>query len=120
MKTAVFYGRYSSANQNEQSIEGQRHVCERFAAEHDIYIVGEYIDRALSGTSDKRPQFQQMIADSSGVRFVTVSVCVYIRRVADNSRLSNCINVSFHFVQVYKLYKMYHLGLTNDTRCDII
>ena len=32
MKTAVFYGRYSSANQNEQSIEGQRHVCERFAA----------------------------------------------------------------------------------------
>jgi hypothetical protein len=48
MKTAVFYGRYSSANQNEQSIEGQRHVCERF---------------------------------------VTVPVCVYIRWVADNSRI---------------------------------
>lgn len=41
MKTAVFYGRYSTANQSEQSIEGQRHVCERFAAEHDILIVGE-------------------------------------------------------------------------------
>jgi DNA invertase Pin-like site-specific DNA recombinase len=74
MKTAVFYGRYSSANQNEQSIEGQRHVCERFAAEHDICIVGEYIDRALSGTSDKRPQFRQMIADSSGGGFEIVLV----------------------------------------------
>lgn len=87
MKAAVFYGRYSSANQNEQSIEGQRHVCERFAAENDICIVGEYIDRACTGTSDKRPQFRQMIADSSGGGFVTVPVCVYIRWVADNSRV---------------------------------
>lgn len=74
MKKAVFYGRYSSANQTEQSIEGQRHVCERFAAENDINIVGEYIDRAMSATSDKRPQFQQMIADSRHGSFDTVLV----------------------------------------------
>lgn len=64
MRKAVFYGRYSSANQTEQSIEGQLHVCEKYAAENDILIVGKYIDRAMSATSDKRPQFQQMIADS--------------------------------------------------------
>lgn len=74
MRKAVFYGRYSSANQTEQSIEGQLHVCEKYAAENDILIVGKYIDRALSGTTDKRPQFQQMIADSSAGTFDTVLV----------------------------------------------
>lgn len=74
MRKAVFYGRYSSANQTEQSIEGQLHVCEKYAAENDILIVGKYIDRALSGTTDKRPQFLQMIADSSAGTFDTVLV----------------------------------------------
>ena len=74
MRKAVFYGRYSSANQTEQSIEGQLHVCEKYAAENDILIVGKYIDRALSGTTDKRPQFLQMIADSARGGFDTVLV----------------------------------------------
>ena len=65
MKKVAFYGRYSSSNQTEQSIEGQLHVCEKYAAAHDLQIVAQYIDRALSGTSDQRPQFQQMIADSA-------------------------------------------------------
>lgn len=65
MKRAVFYGRYSSDRQTEQSIEGQRRVCEEFAAGENIQIVREYIDRATSGTSTQhREQFQQMISDS--------------------------------------------------------
>lgn len=44
MKRAVFYGRYSSDRQTEQSIEGQRRVCEEFAKAEQIQIVGEYID----------------------------------------------------------------------------
>lgn len=65
MKRAVFYGRYSSDRQTEQSIEGQRRVCEEFAKAEGILIVGEYIDRATSGTStDHREQFQRMISDS--------------------------------------------------------
>lgn len=74
MRKAVFYGRYSSANQTEQSIEGQLHVCEKYAAENGIIIVKQYIDRALSGTTDKRPQFLQMIADSAHGGFDTVLV----------------------------------------------
>ena len=65
MKKVAFYGRYSSNNQNEQSIEGQLHVCEQYAAANDLQIVAQYVDRAISGKSDNRPQFQQMIADSS-------------------------------------------------------
>jgi len=65
MKRAVFYGRYSSDRQTEQSIEGQRRVCKEFAKAEGIHIVAEYIDRATSGTStDHRDQFQQMISDS--------------------------------------------------------
>ena len=74
MKNAVLYARYSSANQTEQSIEGQTHVCEKYAAQNDIQIVRHYIDRAISGTSDKRPQFQQMITDSKAKEFEIVLV----------------------------------------------
>ena len=65
MKTAVIYARYSSDKQNEQSIEGQLHVCEKYAKEHDILIVDTYIDRAMSGTNDNRTEFQMMIKDSA-------------------------------------------------------
>lgn len=74
MKKIAFYGRYSSANQTEQSIEGQLHVCEQYAAAHDLQIVRQYVDRAISGKSDNRPQFQQMIADSTSGIFEGILV----------------------------------------------
>lgn len=64
MKNAVIYARYSSDRQNEQSIEGQLRECSKFAEEHDIHIVDTYIDRAMTGTNDQRPDFQRMLADS--------------------------------------------------------
>ena len=64
MKTAVIYARYSSDNQTEQSIEGQLRVCEQYAKNNDILILKTYIDRAMTGTNDNRPDFQQMIKDS--------------------------------------------------------
>ena len=65
MKTAVIYARYSSDNQTEQSIEGQLRVCEDYAKAHDILILDTYIDRAMTGTNDNRPDFQRMIKDSA-------------------------------------------------------
>ena len=47
----VIYARFSSHSQTEQSIEGQLKVCYEFAAANDYTVVGEYIDRAQSGTS---------------------------------------------------------------------
>ena len=61
----VIYARYSSHSQTEQSIEGQIKVCKEFAKKNNYSIVGEYIDRALTGTTDNRPQFLQMIEDSN-------------------------------------------------------
>lgn len=74
MKNAVIYARFSSHSQNEQSIEGQLAECHAFAQRSNLRIVHEYIDRALTGTSDKRPDFLQMIEDSKkkGFQYVLV------------------------------------------------
>ena len=66
---AVIYARYSSHNQTEQSIEGQLHYCHKYAECCGYKIIGEYIDRAISGTSDNRSDFQKMIADAEKKQF---------------------------------------------------
>ena len=61
----VIYARYSCDNQTEQSIEGQLRVCEEYAQKNNILILDTYIDRAMTGTNDNRPDFQRMLKDSS-------------------------------------------------------
>ena len=61
---AVIYARYSSHNQTETSIEGQLNVCYDYCKQNGYAVIGEYIDRALTGKTDNRPEFQQMIADA--------------------------------------------------------
>ena len=64
MKKGVIYARYSCDNQTEQSIEGQLRVCNDYAERNNILIIGTYIDRAMTGTNDMRPDFQRMLKDS--------------------------------------------------------
>ena len=68
-KIGVIYARYSSDKQREESIEGQLLVCHNFAKENGIKIVREYIDRAQSGTTTERKEFQKMIIDSNSRSF---------------------------------------------------
>lgn len=70
----VIYARFSSHNQNEQSIEGQLKYCEDYAKRNDYHIIHTYIDEARSGTSDSREQFQQMIEDSKNKTFQGILV----------------------------------------------
>ena len=74
MINAVIYARYSSHNQREESIEGQLRECNDFAQRNNFAIVGEYIDRAVSGKTDHRSDFQRMIKDSEKGRFQAVIV----------------------------------------------
>lgn len=71
---AVIYARYSSHSQTEQSIEGQLRDNYAWAKQHGITVVGEYIDRHLSGTKDQRPDFQRMISDAAKRQFELVIV----------------------------------------------
>ncbi len=68
-KKAVIYARFSSHQQTEQSIEGQLRECYDYAKRNDYIVIAEYIDRALTGTSDKRPEFLKMIDDSKKKNF---------------------------------------------------
>ena len=71
---AVIYARFSSHSQTEQSIEGQLKVCYDYAQANNIQVIGEYIDRAQTGTNDNRTAFQKMISDSDTHSFDTVLV----------------------------------------------
>ena len=71
----VIYARFSSHSQNEQSIEGQLKTCYEFSERNGYRVIGEYIDRAISGTgADNRPEFQRMVADSAKRQFQAVLV----------------------------------------------
>ncbi len=74
MQKAVIYARFSSANQQETSITGQLRVCNEYAERNNIEIIDTYIDRAFSGRTDKRPQFQQMLEDSKYNKFSAILV----------------------------------------------
>ncbi len=66
---AVIYARFSSSGQREESIEGQLRECREYATRLGLNVIGEYADHALTGTNDKRPDFQRMIRDSSKGQF---------------------------------------------------
>lgn len=71
---AALYVRYSSDNQRDELIDAQIRAGEEYAERNNIKIVKIYADRAKSATSDKRPEFQQMIKDSALGLFNTVIV----------------------------------------------
>jgi site-specific DNA recombinase len=65
---AVSYYRYSSDNQNYASIDAQQRAVLAYTKKNDIELVKEYIDEALTATTDDRLQFLQMISDISAGR----------------------------------------------------
>ncbi len=73
-RRAALYARFSSANQQEQSIQGQFRTMEDYCRRNGVIIVKKYSDEAKSATTDQRPQFQQMISDSYNHEFDTVLV----------------------------------------------
>lgn len=97
MQTAVIYARFSSHAQRDVSIDQQVRACRDYAARQGLEVVGLYEDRALTGTSDQRPGFQRMIADSARGEWQYVIVyaldrfardrydsAVYKRKLKDN------------------------------------
>ena len=69
---AVIYARYSSANQRDCSIEQQVEKCRELAAREGVTVIEIYADRAVSGKTDRRPNFQRMMKDASLRQFDVV------------------------------------------------
>lgn len=83
IQDAVIYARYSSHGQKDTSIEQQVADCEAYAKANNLRVVKVYADRHLSGTNDKRPQFQQMLKDAAHGKWRYV-ICWKIDRFARN------------------------------------
>ena len=79
MSNAVIYARYSSAHQREESIEGQVRECKAYAERQGLKVIRIYADRAISGRTDARPEFQQMINDSGKKQFDHVIIYTFDR-----------------------------------------
>lgn len=72
MENAVVYARFSSHKQGEQSIEGQIAAAKKYAKDHDLNIIHEYVDRAVSGRTDDRKDFQKMLRDTAKHQFSVI------------------------------------------------
>ena len=70
----VGYYRYSSASQNEASIEQQRELVHRWAKAQGLQVVREYADAAKTGINADRPEFQLMLRELPSVRPAYVAV----------------------------------------------
>ena len=79
MPRAAIYARYSSDLQNQSSIDAQLRACRDYCKKSGYEVYREFVDEALSGRSDERPAFQQMI-DSARAKQIDVVVCHKIDR----------------------------------------
>ena len=60
-KVAVAYARFSSNNQREESIDAQLRAIREYCEKEDIKLIAEFTDEAVSGKTDDREDFQNMI-----------------------------------------------------------
>lgn len=63
-KVCVAYMRYSTDNQDENSIEYQRAANVAYCLQKGLMLQEEFVDKACSASNDRRPSFQRMIEAS--------------------------------------------------------
>jgi len=80
---AVIYARYSSSRQRDVSIDQQVSACRAYAGQQGWKVLRVYADHAITGTTDQRPSFQQMIRDASALAWSKVIVYAFDRFARD-------------------------------------
>src|ERR1700722_17350641 len=69
MTTAAVYTRFSSDMQRDSSSEDQARNCRERIAREGWTLGAHYKDEAISGTTDKRPGYQAMLAAAKAKEF---------------------------------------------------
>lgn len=90
MRAAV-YARVSTQNHHqdpELQLRELREHCQRKGWE----IVGEYVDRGISGTKESRPKLNQLMADARDKRFDVVLVWKFDRFARSSSHLLKALD----------------------------
>lgn len=98
MKKAVAYARTSTNVQMKESIDAQFRAIEDYCKRNNILLMEKYKDEGISGITDDRPAFQEMIKASEDGLFDYVIVLkpdrftrtmhdetVYIRQLKENN-----------------------------------
>jgi DNA invertase Pin-like site-specific DNA recombinase len=88
MRTAL-YARVSTAN--GQSPEMQLRELREYVARRGWEIAAEYVDVGISGTREKRPQLDKLLADAHRRRFDAVVVWRYDRFARSLRQLVNAL-----------------------------
>ena len=87
---AFINARYSTDNQNPDSIEVQVEKCTDWCMKNGIPVLGVYADEATSGMKDTRPQYERMMRDLRAGMADTVVIY-------DQSRMFRKMTAWFNF-----------------------
>lgn len=85
MANAVMYARFSSDNQDQNSIDLQFRACREAAKRNGDEVVAEYKDEGVSGTTAEREHFRRMMTDirSGAIRVNRLYVYSFSRLMRD-------------------------------------
>jgi DNA invertase Pin-like site-specific DNA recombinase len=90
MKAAI-YARVSTTNHG-QDVQVQTRDLEQFAQARGWQLVDSYLDIGISGTKDKRPQLDRLMADAHRRRFDVVVVWKFDRFARSVSHLLRALD----------------------------
>ena len=66
---AAIYARYSTDKQSENSIEDQLRECRKLAERNEFEVIAVFSDKALSGGTVNRPDYQNMLVAARAGKF---------------------------------------------------
>jgi DNA invertase Pin-like site-specific DNA recombinase len=79
MKIAAAYGRYSSDRQSETSIETQIEKIEEYCIMNGYQLSYKFLDKALTASTDRRPEFLKAITEAKNRKFDALIVYKFDR-----------------------------------------
>lgn len=86
MPRAAIYARFSSAKQDEASIDAQVRACREYAEAHGLTVVRVYADEAISGRgskTQKRKEYNKMLRDVEDGKYDIILAHKYDRIARD-------------------------------------
>lgn len=106
-KKVVCYARFSSSKQREESITIQLEKITDYCRDHNLEVVGQYIDEAQSGTNDRRTNFQRMIKDAEAREWDYIVVYKM-------DRFSRSVSDALHYQKILQGYGVKILSIIED------
>ena len=101
MKAAI-YARYSTNKQSESSIDDQLRECRKLAEHHEFNVVAVFSDKALSGGTANRPDYQNMLVAARAGQFdviVAEDMSMLWRNLAEQAqRTAELCDLKIHVV----------------------